>query len=114
MIESFDESQFNGRFLERFMERSLYSQDQAEIPVLIRNLFFRLPEIVVQPKNVEDVVKIVKEAYKKKTPIVPRGAASSAFGNLLPMKGGMILDLSSLRGILSLNELDSTVTVETE
>ena len=113
MIESFSESKFNGRFLEGFMERSLYSQDQAEIPVLIKNLFARLPEVVVQPKNVDDIVKIVKEAYKKKIPIVPRGSASSAFGNILPVKGGMILDLSSLRGILSLNELDSTVTVET-
>lgn len=113
MIESYSESRSGGRFLEGFIERSLYGQDQAEIPASIQNLFSKIPEVVVQPKNVEDVVRIVVEVYKKKIPIVPRGAASSAFGDILPIKGGIVLDLSSLRGILSLNELDGTVTVET-
>jgi FAD/FMN-containing dehydrogenase/ferredoxin len=112
MIESFIEGQFNGRIYEEFLERNLYSQDQAEIPALIKNLFSRPPKLVIQPKNAEDVVRLVKKAYEKGIPIVPRGAASSAFGNILPMKGGIIIDLSLLRGILSLNEVNDTVTVE--
>ncbi|RFU62803.1 FAD-binding protein [Peribacillus saganii] len=53
-----------------------------------------LPEFVVQVKSAEEVSKVMKIANKEKIPVTPRGNASSLSGGPLPVKGGIVLDVS--------------------
>lgn len=53
-----------------------------------------LPDVVVQPKATEEVVKIMILANKYKIPVYPRGQGTSLSGGPLPVEGGIVLDFS--------------------
>ncbi|WP_065411969.1 FAD-binding oxidoreductase [Pseudobacillus wudalianchiensis] len=55
-----------------------------------------LPEIAVQPISAEEISQLVKLANKYRIPVYPRGAATSLSGGPLPVKGGMVLDMTRL------------------
>lgn len=93
-------------------QRLYFSQDQGELPLYFRFLFQKTPNKVVQPHSIEEVVQAVRESYQKGSPIVPRGAASTAFGQTIPVCGGTVLDLNFLKGIHGLDMVRSRVTVE--
>ncbi|MGE6376960.1 FAD-binding oxidoreductase [Peribacillus muralis] len=56
-----------------------------------------LPEVVIQPINAKEVSELLKLANVHKIPVSPRGAGTSLSGGPLPVKGGMVLDLTLLR-----------------
>lgn len=90
----------------------LYGRDQGELPPLLRRLFTTTPSGVVQPRTEEEAAEAIREAYAKDTPIVFRGAGSSAFGQSVPVLGGLVLDVSSLKQVRSFDPDNGTVTVE--
>ncbi|HWO77851.1 MAG TPA: FAD-linked oxidase C-terminal domain-containing protein [Bacillus sp. (in: firmicutes)] len=53
-----------------------------------------VPDVVVQPKETEEVAKIMKLANQYEIPVYPRGQGTSLSGGPLPVKGGIVLDLS--------------------
>ncbi|MEN1967886.1 FAD-linked oxidase C-terminal domain-containing protein [Lentibacillus sp. N15] len=53
-----------------------------------------LPEVVVQVKSTEEVSNIMKLANDYEIPVYPRGHGTSLSGGPLPVKGGIVLDLS--------------------
>lgn len=55
-----------------------------------------LPDVVVQPKDADEISRIVKMANQYVIPIYPRGAATSLSGGPLPVYGGIVLDMSYL------------------
>ncbi|WP_042351041.1 FAD-binding oxidoreductase [Bacillus massiliigorillae] len=55
-----------------------------------------LPDVVVQPNNVKEISELVKLANEYRIPVYPRGAGTSLSGGPLPVKGGMVLDLSQM------------------
>ncbi|XJZ28746.1 FAD-binding oxidoreductase [Bacillota bacterium Lsc_1132] len=55
-----------------------------------------LPDIVIQPRNANDISQLVKLANHFLIPVYPRGAATSLSGGPLPVHGGMVIDLSCL------------------
>ena len=65
-----------------------------------------LPDIVIQTKNVDELVSLVKLANRERIPIYPRGQATSLSGGPLPVKGGMVLDLSVMNDLLEIHEED--------
>lgn len=66
------------RVLDSQMEREIYGKDQAEVPEELRRLFIRgPPQLVVQPRSEADMAAVLRYAYSRGLPIVPRGAASS-------------------------------------
>ncbi len=94
-------------------EREIYSHDIGDIPPIMTRLLFRiLPDIVVQPKNVDEIVEILRVANKKKIPVIPRGAASWGFGGVIPARAGIVIDLSPFRKILAIDTVQKTATVE--
>jgi FAD/FMN-containing dehydrogenase/NAD-dependent dihydropyrimidine dehydrogenase PreA subunit len=94
-------------------EREMYSHDIGDIPPLMTKTLFKiLPDIVVQPKNVDEIVKTIEIANEKKIPVIPRGAASWGFGGVIPTRAGIVIDLSPFRQILSIDTAQKTVTVE--
>ena len=73
---------------EDFLQRFLYSHDISFPPFIKR----KIPEIVFQPRNEGEVLKILKFAKDNLKPIVPRGSATSGYGGVLPVKGGIVVD----------------------
>ena len=94
-------------------ERSLYSRDQTEIPRFMKEILFRsTPEVVVQASSADAVSAVLKLAHDRSIPIIPRGSGSSPFGGSVPVKGGIVLDVSPMDGIVSVDREANTITVE--
>ena len=53
-------------------------------------MFAGLPEVIVAPRNTEEVSKIVKFAHDTKTPIIARGAGSNLCAATVPLNGGIV------------------------
>ncbi|MGQ3356066.1 MAG: FAD-binding oxidoreductase [Phreatobacter sp.] len=72
----------------------------------------RLPDAVCRAMSTEEVAAIVKLCAAHDTPIVAYGAGSSLEGALIPMKGGVSLDLTGMNQILSVRPEDLDATVQ--
>jgi len=92
------------------LEQVLYAHDTAPIPSLLELGFKMSPDVVVKPLSTEDVIAVVKLARKNEIPIIPRGASTWALGGSVPIKGGILIDMSHLGGI-TLDEDNYCVTV---
>jgi len=62
----------------------------------------RLPSVVVRPASTADIVAIIRYARRQKVPVATRGEAHSQSGQALT-DGGILLDLTSLDRILSID-----------
>ena len=56
----------------------------------------RMPAAVVRPANTEEVSRILKIARKYKIPVTPRSGGSSLQGEVIPVEGGLVIDLLRL------------------
>ncbi|MBI4345838.1 MAG: FAD-binding protein [Elusimicrobia bacterium] len=92
--------------------RRLYSRDQGDVPALLRWVFSSENLSVVQPRSEEEAVDAVREAYAKGVPIVFRGAGSTAFGQSVPVLGGLVVDTCFLKTIRRFDPDQGTVTVD--
>ena len=93
-------------------QREYFSRDQGELPPFLRELFTTVPGEVVQPDTAAEIIDVVKVAAKNGTPVVARGAASTAFGQVIPVKGGLTLDLNFYKAVRKLDRNRASVTVE--
>ena len=101
------------KILDKPAEREMYSHDIGDLPPIMTETFFEtLPDFVVQPKSIDEIRRVLAFANDRKIPVIPRGAASWGFGGVVPTKGGIVIDLSPFRKILSINVAKKTVTVE--
>lgn len=101
------------RVLDSPMEREIYAKDQAEVPEELQSIFLKgPPQLVVQPRSEEEILRVLRYAESRGLPVVPRGAASSAYGGAVPARGGIVLDLSLMRTILALDVEGGVVSVE--
>ena len=83
----------------------IYSQDPgASEP--------RPVDFVVMPKNVEEVQKIVKLANKEKIPLVPMGGGLTLSALVVPIKGGIVIDMKRMDIIIEVNEFSRYVLME--
>ncbi|MEA3459014.1 MAG: FAD-linked oxidase C-terminal domain-containing protein [Candidatus Thermoplasmatota archaeon] len=71
-----------------------------------------MPSVVVRPRNIEDVQKIMKYANKEKIPVVPRGAGSGTSGHSVPIDGGIVMDMKRMNHILEIRPEDMLCKVE--
>ncbi|XP_051131254.1 D-lactate dehydrogenase [cytochrome], mitochondrial isoform X2 [Andrographis paniculata] len=76
------------------------------------HLAVNIPDIVVFPRNTEEVSKIVASCNKHKVPIVPYGGATSIEGHTLSPSGGVCIDMTQMKQVISLNVKDMDVVVE--
>ena len=91
-----------------------YSWDSGSLPLfsLFSDKFRFMPDVVVKAKCIEDVVNTLKIANQEKIPVTPRGAGTSLSGNCIPVKGGILLDLTSMNKIKEVNSDDRIAIVE--
>ncbi|WP_297417856.1 FAD-binding oxidoreductase [Clostridium sp.] len=71
-----------------------------------------MPDIVIQAVNTEEVSKVMKYAYENNIPVTPRGSGTGLVGAAVPLKGGVVIDLSRMNKILELDEENLTLTLE--
>lgn len=90
-----------------------YSADQflRGLSYYFRDFKF-LPDAVVTPETTEQISKILQFADEKKIPIIPRGAGTSLAGQLIPVKGGIVLDLKRMNKIKEINVADKIAIME--
>ena len=78
------------------------SRDQFVISPLLRGeLAGHVAEIVVTPRDKDEVARSVSAAVKHRIPITPRGGGTANYGQSVPLHGGMVLDMIDLNKILS-------------
>jgi glycolate oxidase len=70
------------------------------------------PDFVVTPKTTEQVRDIVLLARKEKIPLVPMGNGMALTGLVIPLKGGIVLDMKRMNRILEVNEMGRYAVVE--
>jgi len=58
-----------------------------------------MPDVVVFPESVEDVVKVMRYAYENNIPIYPYGGGTGVLGGAVPEYKGIVIDLKRLREI---------------
>ncbi len=71
-------------------------------PVLRRQLDDKRAEVVVRPGTVSELRAVVAACFEAGVPVVPRGAGTGNYGQCVPLYGGVVVDLSRLDRILSL------------
>jgi FAD/FMN-containing dehydrogenase/formate hydrogenlyase subunit 6/NADH:ubiquinone oxidoreductase subunit I len=113
LVEEFRRVAGEIKILDKPAEREMYSHDIGDVPAIMTKTFFKTqPDFVVQPRNADEIKKVLAFANDRKIPVTPRGAASWGFGGVIPTKAGIVVDLSPFRNILELNTEQKTVTVE--
>lgn len=71
-----------------------------------------LPEFVVRPRTTAEVSGILNLANQAKVPVVPRGAGTGLSGGSVPVRGGIIMDLTRMNAIHEVNRQDLYAIVE--
>jgi D-lactate dehydrogenase (cytochrome) len=72
----------------------------------------RRPDVVVYPESTAEVAAVLELADTTETPVVPFGAGTSLEGHVIPLRGGISLDLTRMNAILALRPDDLTATVQ--
>lgn len=104
---------FGERMTTRPLELKLYSHDIGEMPALVKPLIGNpLADAVVQPVSEDEVVALVRWAAQEGVALIPRGKATSGYGGVLPVKGGVVVDFFRLSKLLSVDKAASTATLQ--
>lgn len=107
------EGKFDRRVSMRLTERKLYGHDIAAIPSLIRPLVgSTLPGAVVQPESEAELAGLVRWANGRGIPLTPRGKATSGYGGVLPVRGGIVVDFHRMDRVIRIDPERKTVRVE--
>jgi glycolate oxidase subunit GlcD len=69
-------------------------------------------DYAVRPDSPEEVSGIVKLAHDHGVPITPRGSASGLTGGAVPVRGGIVMDMTRMNRILELDVENLQVVVE--
>ncbi|MDR2866415.1 MAG: FAD-binding oxidoreductase, partial [Methanomassiliicoccaceae archaeon] len=76
------------------------------------SIFHNSPDIVIQPRSTEQVSDIMKIANAEKIPVVPRGAGTGLCGSAVPIRGGIVLDMSRMNKVKEISVGDMWCIVE--
>ncbi|MBW1998498.1 MAG: FAD-binding protein [Deltaproteobacteria bacterium] len=70
------------------------------------------PEVAVFPGNAGQVSRILKLANQNRIPVVARGAGTSLTGSVVPVLGGIVLDMCRMNRIVDIRVADRLAVVE--
>ncbi|MEX1299375.1 MAG: FAD-linked oxidase C-terminal domain-containing protein [Desulfotignum sp.] len=71
-----------------------------------------LPDAVVFPGTQAQVSDIMRVAWEKGIPVIPRGSGSGMSGGAVPVKGGLVMALTRMNRILAIDTDNFIATVE--
>jgi alkyldihydroxyacetonephosphate synthase len=95
-------------------DKLVYSVDWFWLPQmwLDRGQKLQTPDFIVHPGTVEEISEILKIANSYKIPVIPWGGGSGSQGGVVPVYGGIILDVKRLNKIIDIDEKSLTVTAQ--
>src|SRR6266581_1268107 len=70
------------------------------------------PDVVVFPESTDEVAAVLEYADRAGVAVVPFGAGTSLEGHVIPLHGGISLDLTRMNAIVALRPDDLTATVQ--
>ncbi len=78
------------------------SRDMSLIfsPIMKRELSDRTADIVVRPRNKDDVLRLASAAARHRVPLIARGGGTCNFGQGIPLQGGAVVDMTALNRVL--------------
>jgi len=77
-----------------------------------RNRWQGETELVVRPKNAEEVAEIVRVCAKSGTPIILQGGNTGLVGGQIPHRGQILLSLERMKAIRAIEALDNSLVAE--
>lgn len=95
----------NGRISTNDTVLDLHGRDESAFPPI-------KPSAVVTVHSTEEVSKVLNYCNGNRIPVVAFGAGTSLEGHVLPLHGGISLDLSEMDAILEIHPDDLTVKVQ--
>ena len=79
-IDEFKKSAADIKILDKIEERDLYSHDIGDIPIIMsKHMFKTLPDLIVQPQNINEIKRVLEIANNLKIPVLVRGAGFLGF-----------------------------------
>jgi glycolate oxidase len=70
------------------------------------------PEIVIKPRTIKEVSKIVQLCNGQEIPLTIRGSGTGLCGGCVPIYGGVVLTFENMQRIIEIDSNNLTVTVE--
>ena len=70
------------------------------------------PDFLIFPHTTEEIQEVVRLANQTKTPLVPLSSGLNLHGAAVPEKGGIIVNLSKMDKILSIDENNWFAVIE--
>ncbi|MFA4985899.1 MAG: FAD-linked oxidase C-terminal domain-containing protein [Candidatus Brocadiia bacterium] len=70
------------------------------------------PDAIVRARTVAQISQLLTVANDKRIPVIPRGAGSNTTGGVLAVRGGIVLDMSLMNRILSIDPQNLYAEVE--
>ncbi|TPJ74074.1 FAD-binding oxidoreductase [Mesorhizobium sp. B2-7-1] len=68
-------------------------------PVLKAQLDHIKGDLIVTPKNEDEVIRVLAACHKHGVPVTPRGSGTGNYGQAMPLSGGVVLNLAEMNGI---------------
>ena len=99
-------------------DRYMYAKDPSDLPRTsgplpdLEKVLRTKPHAVVRARNHGDLLELVKLGNRFNLPLVPRGGGTSTYGASTPAEGGISVDLTGLRSVLSIDKEKREVDVE--
>ncbi len=109
-----DKNEIHEKLVEIF-GRARVSGEDFELHAYSRDLSPARPKLasfVVRPEKKEEIVEMVKLANKHKIPIYVRGCGCSHWAAWLPIRGGILVDMTSMDRVIAIDEENLTAVVE--
>ena len=95
-------------------DRQVYGVDHFWLPRLLvdRDVELPVPDVVVLPGSTEELSTVLKLAQQHRIPVTPWGGGSGSQGGIMPVYGGITVDLKRMDRIIELDEQSGTITAE--
>ena len=86
------------------IERCCYASDASQVQ--------GMPDCVVRPRSASEVSSILRICNDLEIPVTARGAGTGLAGGAVPVKGGVVLDMSGMNRIIEIDIENQQVIVE--
>lgn len=101
--------------LEAIVGKRYVLDDEASLDAYSKDLSLsqpRRPSLVVKPKDVEEVQKVVKLANKRLMPVIPVSSGAHFHGETIPEQGGIVIDLRRMDKVIQVDTRNRKVKIE--
>ncbi|TPI50281.1 FAD-binding oxidoreductase [Mesorhizobium sp. B2-9-1] len=68
-------------------------------PVLKAQLDHVKGDLIVTPKNEDEVIRVLAACHRHGVPVTPRGSGTGNYGQAMPLSGGVVLNLAEMNQI---------------